>query len=72
MAEKTILEQTAADQWKVLPSGLTVIVRPMPGYSGTHVIVRHPLWLHRPGLPAGRPGGASPGRRGPLFGAQDV
>ena len=38
MAEKTILEQTAADQWKVLPSGLTVIVRPMPGYSGTHVI----------------------------------
>lgn len=39
MPEKqTVLEQTAADQWKVLPSGLTVIVRPMPGYSGTHVI----------------------------------
>lgn len=39
MPEKqSILEQTAADQWKVLPSGLTVIVRPMPGYSGTHVI----------------------------------
>ena len=39
MPEKqSILEQTAADQWKVLPSGLTVIVRPMPGYSSTHVI----------------------------------
>lgn len=39
MPEKqSVLEQTAADQWKVLPSGLTVIVRPMPGYSGTHVI----------------------------------
>ena len=34
MPEKqSVLEQTAADQWKVLPSGLTVIVRPMPGYS---------------------------------------
>lgn len=31
MPEKqSVLEQTAADQWKVLPSGLTVIVRPMP------------------------------------------
>ena len=30
MPEKqSVLEQTAADQWKVLPSGLTVIVRPM-------------------------------------------
>lgn len=40
MAENTrsVLERTAADQWKVLPSGLTVLVRPMPGYSGTHVI----------------------------------
>ena len=39
MPEKqSVLERTAADQWKVLPSGLTVIVRPMPGYSGTHVI----------------------------------
>ncbi len=36
--DKTLLEQTAADEWRVLPSGLTVIVRPMPGYSGTHVI----------------------------------
>ena len=33
-----ILADAAADQWKVLPSGLTVLVRPMPGYSGTHVI----------------------------------
>ncbi len=32
------LQEAAADEWKVLPSGLTVIVRPMPGYSGTHVI----------------------------------
>ena len=32
------LEQAVADQWKVLPSGLTVLVRPMPGYSSTHVI----------------------------------
>ncbi|MGN0708491.1 MAG: EF-P 5-aminopentanol modification-associated protein YfmH [Faecalibacterium sp.] len=40
MAEsmRSVLEQTAADQWKTLPSGLTVLVRPMPGYSGTHVI----------------------------------
>lgn len=36
---QTALEQAAADQWRVLPSGLTVLVRPMPGYSGTHVIV---------------------------------
>ena len=36
--KQTILERTVADQWKVLPSGLTVLVRPMPGYSGTHVI----------------------------------
>lgn len=28
----------AADEWKTLPSGLTVIVRPMPGYSGAHCI----------------------------------
>ena len=35
MAENTqsVLDRTAADQWKVLPSGLTVLVRPMPGYS---------------------------------------
>ena len=40
MAENTqsVLERTAADQWQTLPSGLTVLVRPMPGYSGTHVI----------------------------------
>ena len=36
--KQTVLEQAVADQWKVLPSGLTVIVRSMPGYSGTHVI----------------------------------
>ena len=36
--KQTVLEQAVADQWKVLPSGLTVLVRPMPGYSGTHVI----------------------------------
>ena len=36
---KTLLEQAVADQWKVLPSGLTVLVRPMPGYSSTHVII---------------------------------
>ncbi len=28
----------AKDEWKILPSGLTVIVRPMPGYSCTHAI----------------------------------
>ena len=32
------LADAAADQWKILPSGLTVLVRSMPGYSGTHVI----------------------------------
>ena len=36
--KQTVLEQAVADQWKVLPSGLTVLVRPMPGYSSTHVI----------------------------------
>ncbi len=35
---RTLLEKTVADQWQTLPSGLTVIVRPMPGYSSTHVI----------------------------------
>mgnify|MGYP002625454256 CR=1 FL=1 len=35
---QTLLEKTVADQWQILPSGLTVLVRPMPGYSGTHVI----------------------------------
>ena len=29
--KQTVLEQAVADQWKVLPSGLTVIVRPRPG-----------------------------------------
>lgn len=36
---QTLLEKTVADQWQTLPSGLTVIVRPMPGYSSTHVIL---------------------------------
>lgn len=36
--KQTVLERAVADQWKVLPSGLTVLVRPMPGYSSTHVI----------------------------------
>ena len=35
---QALLEKTVADQWQTLPSGLTVIVRPMPGYSSTHVI----------------------------------
>ena len=35
---QALLEKTAADQWQTLPSGLTVLVRPMPGYSSTHVI----------------------------------
>ena len=30
---QTLLEKTVADQWQTLPSGLTVLVRPMPGYS---------------------------------------
>ena len=28
---QTLLEKTVADQWQTLPSGLTVLVRPMPG-----------------------------------------
>ena len=36
--KQTVLEQAVADQRQVLPSGLTVLVRPMPGYSSTHVI----------------------------------
>ncbi len=31
--------ECAADQWRTLPSGLTVVVRPMPEYSGTHAIL---------------------------------
>ena len=42
MSEKrsalSAIERCAADQWRTLPSGLTVLVRPMPGYSCTHVI----------------------------------
>ncbi|MFI3169049.1 MAG: pitrilysin family protein [Faecalibacterium sp.] len=34
--QSTVL--AAADEWKVLPSGLTVLVRYMPGYSSTHAI----------------------------------
>lgn len=37
--KQTALERAAQDQWQTLPSGLTVLVRPMPGYSSTHVIV---------------------------------
>ena len=33
-----LLQRTAADQWQHLPSGLTVIARPMPDYSAAHVI----------------------------------
>ena len=36
--KQTVLEQAVADQWKVLPSGLTVLVRPMPGFSGIHAV----------------------------------
>ena len=40
MSEKrSAIEACAADQWHTLPSGLTVIVRPMPGYSCTHAIL---------------------------------
>lgn len=40
MSEKrSAIEECAADQWHTLPSGLTVIVRPMPGYSCTHAIL---------------------------------
>lgn len=34
-----LLQRTAADQWQHLPSGLTVIARPMPDYSAAHVIL---------------------------------
>ncbi len=34
----TAAAQAAKDEWKVLPSGLTVIVRPMPGYSSVHAV----------------------------------
>ncbi len=34
-----VLRRCAADERRVLPSGLTVLVRPMPGYSGAHAIV---------------------------------
>ncbi len=37
--KQTALERAAQDQWQTLPSGLTVLVRPMPGYSSTHVVV---------------------------------
>ena len=61
MAENTqsVLERTAADQWKVLPSGLTVLVRPMPGYSGTHVIYATRFGSIDRGFPAGGAGSAS-------------
>lgn len=34
-----LLQSMAADQWQHLPSGLTVIARPMPEYSAAHVIL---------------------------------
>ena len=36
--KQTVLEQAVAAQWKVLPSGLTVLARPMTGYPCPHVI----------------------------------
>ncbi|MCI2047161.1 MAG: insulinase family protein [Faecalibacterium sp.] len=41
MAEKMqnqAAARAAEDTWKILPSGLTVIVRPMPGYSSVHAV----------------------------------
>ena len=73
MAENTqsVLERTAADQWKVLPSGLTVLVRPMLGYSGTHVIYAT-RFAPSTGISAGGAGSASARRCGPFPRAQDV
>ena len=69
---QTLLEKTVADQWQTLPSGLTVIVRPMPGYSSTHVIFATRFGSIDRVLPAGRQRGASACRRGTLPRAQDV
>ena len=73
MAENTqsVLERTAADQWKVLPSGLTVLVRPMPGYSGTHVIYATRS-APSTGISGWGAGSASARRCGPFPRAQDV
>ncbi len=38
LTRSELLQRTVADEWKTLPSGLTVVVRPMQGYSSTHVI----------------------------------
>lgn len=38
-ARQTALEKAVAAEKYVLPSGLTVLVRPMPGYSSAHVII---------------------------------
>ena len=74
MAENTrsVLERTAADQWKVLPSGLTVLVRPMPGYSGTHVIYATRFGSIDRDFRLGGAGSASARRCGPFPRAQDV
>ena len=46
MPEKqSVLEQTAADQCKVLPSGLTVIAA-HAGLLRHPCHLCHPLWLH--------------------------
>lgn len=37
-SKNTAAVEAAKDEWRVLPSGLTVIVRPMPGYSSMHAI----------------------------------
>ncbi len=69
---QTLLEKTVADQWQTLPSGLTVLVRPMPGYSSTHVIYATKFGsIDRDFLPE-RANGASAGRRGAFSGAQNV
>ena len=66
------LTEAAADEWKVLPSGLTVLVRPMPGYSGTHVIYATRFGsIDRDFRVDGK--GSAPARRcGAFSGTQDV
>lgn len=67
-----LLQRTAADQWQHLPSGLTVIARPMPDYSAAHVILAtHFGSIDQDFVMDGRARPSAFGHRS-FFGAQDV
>ena len=62
---KQAVERATAFEKTVLPNGLTVLVHPMPGFTGVYA-------LHRPLLCSGWKALGSARRCGALSGAQNV